>query len=224
MHVFRRMGAALSVSMVLGVAGVAAQSAPAPVQISGTLHESKPTEQTMVAGARIEVTGGELAGRTFTTDDRGRFTLPPVTNAAFSLTFKKAGYDDAKASVTQLPRDATLDLAIMPAQQDVALVRSGANDCVDLPAPPPGVPGVREYARFPVHHDGGILVKAARLPFSTNEGYVYRQTPAGWEKNEFDYILLGTPVPVQGGFVYMITFGGDKDLCAAWSVDATHPS
>jgi len=107
---------------------------------------------------------------------------------------------------------------------DVVLMRSGRNDCVDLPAPPEGVPGLREYARFTVHHNGDIVVKAAQLPFSSNEGYVYRQTPSGWVKNEADYILIRTPVPVRGGFVYLISFGEGEDRCGPWSIDATHPN
>jgi len=67
-------------------------------------------------------------------------------------------------------------------------------------------------------------VSAARLPFFSNEGYVYRLTANGWVKNELDYILLRSPVPVRGGFLYVVTFGGDKDLCGPWSVDLNHPN
>ena len=67
------------------------------------------------------------------------------------------------------------------------------------------------------------MVTAAQLPFTSNQGYVYRQTEKGWVPNEVDYLLLRTPIPVQGGFVYMITFGGGKELCGRWSIDARHP-
>ena len=51
-----------------------------------------------------------------------------------------------------------------------------------------------------------------------------RRTETGWEKNELDYLLVRTPLPVLGGFEYVITFGGgDKELCGPWSLDATHP-
>ena len=103
------------------------------------------------------------------------------------------------------------------------MTRSGDDACVDLPRPPEGVRGLREYARIPVERDGQIVVTAAQLPFTSNQGYVYRQTEKGWVPNEVDYLLLRTPIPVQGGFVYMITFGGGKDLCGRWSIDARHP-
>lgn len=106
---------------------------------------------------------------------------------------------------------------------DVTLTRSGDDACVDLPRPPEGVRGLREYARIPVERDGQITVTAAQLPFTSNQGYVYRQTEKGWVPNEVDYLLLRTPIPVQGGFVYMITFGGGKELCGRWSIDARHP-
>jgi hypothetical protein len=109
------------------------------------------------------------------------------------------------------------------AADEVTLTRSGVDACVDLPRPPDGVPGLREYARITIQRDGQILVTAAQLPFTSNQGYVYRLTDKGWVPNEVDYVLLRTPVPVQGGFVYLITFGGGKDLCGRWSIDARHP-
>jgi hypothetical protein len=109
------------------------------------------------------------------------------------------------------------------AADHVTLTRSGEDACVDLPRPPAGVPGLREYARITIQHDGQIVVTAAQLPFTSNQGYVYRQTEKGWVPNEVDYLLLRSPIPVQGGFVYLITFGGGKDLCGRWSIDARHP-
>lgn len=103
------------------------------------------------------------------------------------------------------------------------LTRSGANDCSDLPAPPNGVPGLREYARVTIAHDGVLEVTAAQLPFANNPGYIYRQVADRWEPNELDYILLRSPIPVRGGFVYVLTFGGDEDRCGPWSLDATVP-
>jgi hypothetical protein len=76
----------------------------------------------------------------------------------------------------------------------------------------------------PVHHDGVITVRSAQLPFFSNPGYVYRETASGWVKNEVDYVLLRSPIPVRGGFVYLITFGGEREQCGAWSIDLTHPS
>ena len=106
---------------------------------------------------------------------------------------------------------------------DVALSRSGDNACEDLPRPPEGVPGLREYARILIKEDGQLVVTAAQLPFTSNQGYVYRQTESGWVANEVDYLLLRTPVPVRGGFTYIITFGGGEDRCGRWSIDARHP-
>lgn len=103
------------------------------------------------------------------------------------------------------------------------LTRSGANDCADLPAPPAGVPGLREYARLTIQHDGVLEVTAAQLPFANNPGYIYRQVAERWEPNELDYILLRSPIPVRGGFVYVLAFGGDEDRCGSWSLDVTYP-
>jgi hypothetical protein len=118
----------------------------------------------------------------------------------------------------------TLAAAVrQPDADQVTLTRSGNDACVDLPRPPEGVPGLREYARVRIEHDGQLVVTAAQLPFTSNQGYVYRQTEQGWVANEMDYLLLRTPVPVRGGFVYIITFGGGEDRCGRWSIDARHP-
>jgi hypothetical protein len=85
------------------------------------------------------------------------------------------------------------------------------------------VPGLREYARIPIKEDGVLVVTAAQLPFTSNQGYVYRQAGNGWVPNEVDYVLLRTPIPVRGGFVYSITFGGGEERCGRWSIDARHP-
>lgn len=190
--------------------------------ISGVVHQSAPSADRRLGGVRIEAVGGTRDGHAAETDADGQFTLPHPGSPTLVLQFSKAGYETARVEV--LPTaTAPLRVALAPEPGDVALSRSGANACTELPAPPAGVPGLREYARLPIHHDGYLTVKAAQLPFLGNQGYVYRQTPEGWVANEADYVLIRTPIPVRGGFVYVITFGGDKDLCAAWSIDASHP-
>jgi hypothetical protein len=189
--------------------------------IQGLVHETRPSMSTVLANVRVEVVGGELNGRIYTTAADGRFSLPPVASAGFALQFTKPGYEVARVDVQQT--SGALEVALRPEPSQVTLTRSGANACTDLPQPPDGVPGRREYARIAVHHDGQLVVRAAQLPFFGNQGYLYRRTENGWERNELDYILVRTPLPVLGGFEYVITFGGDKELCGPWSLDATHP-
>jgi hypothetical protein len=116
-----------------------------------------------------------------------------------------------------------LAAAGQPDADQVTLTRSGDDACVDLPRPPEGVPGLREYARVRIERHGQLVVTAAQLPFTSNQGYIYRQTEKGWVANETNYVLLRTPVPVRGGFVYILTFGGGEDRCGRWSLDARHP-
>jgi hypothetical protein len=189
--------------------------------VEGIVREERPSENTVLSGVRVEVVGGGLKAEAVTTDERGVFVLPTVPKSGFSLQLSKPGYESRRVDVAASA--ASLDLAMKPEPAQVALNRSGANACTDLPPPPKGVPGLREYARIAVHHDGNLVVTAAQLPFFGNQGYVYRQTESGWEKNEIDYVLVRTPVPLRGGFVYSITFGGDKESCGRWSLDATHP-
>jgi hypothetical protein len=192
------------------------------VTVAGLVHEASPTEATLLGGVRIETSGGELDGQVFTTQEDGRFTLPRTRAARFVLQFTKPGYEPARIEV-QPSATEPLRVPMMPERGEAVVSRSGSNACTDLPPPPEKVPGLREYARFAVHHDGHVMVRSAQLPFMGNQGYLYRQTKDGWEKNETDYVLLRTPVPVLGGFVYAITFGGGQELCSSWSLDATHP-
>jgi hypothetical protein len=192
------------------------------VAIAGLVHEAPPTEATLLGGVRIEASGGDLDGQVFTTEADGRFALPRARAARFVLQFTKPGYEPARIDI-QPPAAQPLRVPMMPERGEVVVSKSGSNACTDLPPPPDTVPGLREYARIAVHHDGNLVVRAAQLPFMGNQGYVYRQTNEGWEKNEIDYVLLRTPVPVLGGFVYSLTFGGGQELCRAWSLDATHP-
>jgi hypothetical protein len=186
------------------------------------VREPRPSETAVVPDVRIEVVGGELAGQVFATDDKGRFVLAPVKSGNFVLEFKKEGYRSARAEVALVPApDMTIELT--PEPREIVVSRSGSNACTDLPPPPEGVPGLREYARIAVHHDGTLVVRSVQLPFFSNEGYVYRLTPSGWAKNEVDYILVRSPIPLLGGFIYSMTFGGGKELCGHWSLDATHP-
>jgi hypothetical protein len=189
--------------------------------VEGVVREDRPAANTMLAGVRVEVVGGELNGQVFTTDERGRFVIPRPPAESVSLQLIKPGYETRRVDVAAGADPLTLTMK--PERAQVALSRAGTDACADLPRPPEGVPGLREYARIAVHHDGELIVRSAQLPFFGNQGYVYRQTDRGWEKNEVDYILVRTPVPLAGGFVYSITFGGSQDLCGPWSLDATHP-
>jgi hypothetical protein len=189
-------------------------------QIAGLVREPAPSDASVVAGARVTVSGGSSSA---TTGADGRFLLDATPTTGLILEVTKEDYETTRVTVEDVSRAQQLEVSLMPVTRDVQLTRAGDNDCVDLPAPPPGVPGLREYARIAVHHDGILTVTAAKLPFYNNPGYVYRQKGDTWEPNESDYVLLRSPIPLLGGFVYVITFGGDKDLCGPWSIAATHP-
>lgn len=191
-------------------------------QLGGVVHESAPSERTAVADARVAVPTGPSSAAVMT-DVEGRFTLDIAPTPGLVVEVVKPGYETARITLDDVSRARQLDVALKPAAGDVRLTRSGEDDCLDLPTPPTGVPGLREYARFAVHHDGILTVTAAKLPFYNNPGYVYRQKGDAWEPNESDYVLLRSPIPLLGGFAYVITFGGDKDLCGPWSIDAIHP-
>jgi hypothetical protein len=201
---------------------VTVRAADLQAGLAGVVHESKPTEDRKIAGVQVQVRSGEAAGTPVMSDAEGRFTLAAPLSAGAVLELTKEGYEPARVTIRETT--GPIAVAMTPTMRTLQVTRSGKNDCTELPAPPAGVPGVREYARFPAHHDGTVTVMAAQLPFASNPGFLYRQTPAGWVKNEFDYVLLRQPLPVLGGYWYVLTFGEGTDNCGPWSLDATYPS
>jgi hypothetical protein len=101
-------GTATLTATYSGVTGTA--SLTCGFAITATVHENEPTTSVRLAGARVEVAGGPLDGRTFETDASGRVTLPPVAAPGFALYFKKQGYDDRRLEVFELPRQTALDV------------------------------------------------------------------------------------------------------------------
>lgn len=171
---------------------------------------------------RSLVSYGWRAARLLARARRGRLTVDMALRAGVVLVAVLASDSVTLAAQPRGDAQPSSSLAT-PEPQRHRLTRSGANDCSDLPAPPTGVPGLREYARLSIQHDGVLEVTAAQLPFANNPGYIYRQVAERWEPNELDYILLRAPIPVTGGFVYILTFGGGEDRCGAWSLDVTYP-
>jgi hypothetical protein len=83
--------------------------------ITALVHENVPTTSVIVPGARVEIEGGTLNGRTFQADASGRVTLPPVAGAGFALNFKHREYDDYRLRIIELPRQTAVDVGLMPA-------------------------------------------------------------------------------------------------------------
>ena len=83
--------------------------------ITALVHENAPTTNVTIAGARVEVEGGILNGRTFEVDANGRVTLPPVAGPGFALNFKHRNYDDVRLRNIELPRQTAVDVGLLPA-------------------------------------------------------------------------------------------------------------
>ncbi len=116
MRARHRKGLATVMAVVAAFARARSESAfaPQPLTISGVVHEAKPTTDAMIAGARIEVIRGELAGSAFMTSADGAFVLPPVITPGFALKFEKAGYETAVVDIKELSGDGRLDVAMRP--------------------------------------------------------------------------------------------------------------
>jgi hypothetical protein len=81
--------------------------------IAGVVHESRPTEDLRVAGARVEMQGGLDSGASVITDGDGRFRLEAQA-AGFTLAVSKDGYEPATLVIAALPRDERPDIGLVP--------------------------------------------------------------------------------------------------------------
>ncbi len=80
-----------------------------PFTLTGIVHETQPTEDTPIAGARVEVQGGPDNGVSAITDNAGRFSLE-VEAAGFVLRANKDGYDSVSVAISELSREQRLGM------------------------------------------------------------------------------------------------------------------
>jgi Bacterial Ig-like domain (group 2) len=119
-----------------------------PYEISGVVHESAPTENVLLPDAVVQVVGGKLDGQQVSTNASGAFTLPPVTEAGFSLRVKRAGYETLQVPIDSLPHHLTHSIGLLPLPQEVH--EQWKVECC-------GRVSIRElHFSFPVHHSGKI--------------------------------------------------------------------
>ena len=96
------------------VPAVTAPSPPAQFIVSGVVHWPKPDDNTVVPGARVDITSGQRTGERYVTDERGAFTLPPIAETDVTLMFSKEDFDDARYAVNGLTASRAIDVELMP--------------------------------------------------------------------------------------------------------------
>jgi hypothetical protein len=117
----------------------------APRAVTGAVHESFPTEKTIVAGATVTGVDSEGNKDTAVTDASGRFTLRLVPGTAL-LTVSASGYDTLIANADL---SAELSVSLVPGMR---VVREG----FDYIYPPPANFIESRTFRFNVHRTGDI--------------------------------------------------------------------
>lgn len=101
-----------------------------PYRITGVVHESAPTADVPVVGARVEVRGGPDAGKSVTTDSSGSFTLD-VQAAGFTLDVTREGYGAGSVVIGELPRDRHPEIVLLPDARRISTTFTGSL-CPDL--------------------------------------------------------------------------------------------
>jgi hypothetical protein len=121
-----------------------------PFVITGIVHESAPTEEVRLPGARIEIVGSPATGQSLTADAEGRFVIE-VEQPGFALHVSRDGYEPASFSVASLPRDQRPSIGLLPEFREIR------DDFIFNDPPQRGL-SVREATfPIPVHHGGRFM-------------------------------------------------------------------
>jgi hypothetical protein len=131
---------------------------PIEVALGGRVTESVPTENTVVAGALIEITSGSNKGRSTSTDPSGAFTLSNVWGD-FDVSVTANGFEGTTVHVTS-GASPQLDVRLLPSEGRQVTTFTG-DICTNLPVPDPvwhcTAPVERTYT-FDVHRAGTLLL------------------------------------------------------------------
>ncbi len=131
--------------------------------LSGTVHETFPTEDTPIAHARGVVQDGSNAGAIVETDAVGHFQLE-VESAGFHLAINADGYDPATVDIQQLPRDDHPSIGLRPNGR--TFEEFSGNLCTSVFPQPSGECGQQQPAypfetthTFAVHRAGRVMAE-----------------------------------------------------------------
>lgn len=192
-------------------------------EIAGLVHESAPTEDVAIAGARVAIVGGALDGLVVITDARGRFSLRPIASSAHTLKVRQDGYQDVELDVAMLPRDGRADIAMLPTPGQLSYRITGFNVCLEHPRDP--FFGGRTMAEAAVHLDGVATLGPGDWPFSIGIGsVVYSISPTGQPVRLPNWF---SDHRVLGGHRYYFVAYGDAEFCwfltEPYVISITHP-
>jgi hypothetical protein len=213
-----RRSVAASILCMASVAidgGCSSPTAPAGPLFFGRVTESRPTDTTPVAGARLELQNGPSAGRTAIASTDGSFLLEQITGV-FDVAVRAAGYDDALVHVDASAGDVHQDILLMPKLQTVTETIGSFSG----PRRPPTT-----FFRN-VHHDGSIVVSNLYFYFLDlySPSFLGPQGPATrtveiWAGdrfvaassiNEQQYYFVDLKARVSGGARYEIRLIGGE--------------
>jgi hypothetical protein len=122
-------------------------------QLTGTVHETAPTESTLLAGARVTIVGGPAdAGRTVVADAGGLFDLGSVSGPV-TVEVSHPGHVTRRVFVSStamaIGLDPELATIALDAEESICPTTGNVELCRDLYS----FPAELVYAA-PVHHDG----------------------------------------------------------------------
>jgi hypothetical protein len=206
-------------------------TSPVAFDISGVVHESAPTEHVALSGVSVAI---HFVGcptcppdhEATTTDASGRFTLPGIERAGFSLIVSKPGYETTTFAVTHLPHDSRPDIAMLPPPGQISYDITGHDVCTDFPRDPffsklhnSNFPAGRTIAVVDAHRDG-VIGGGPIAPWPFSDGsytLVYSISPNG-------QAVLATSSRVTGGTRYYYVGGGEVELCRSpYRIPFTRP-
>jgi hypothetical protein len=120
--------------------------------LSGTVSESTPTTGTRISGARVEVTGGQHAGKAATTDGAGAFSISDLTGQV-DVRVSANGYVETSAG-RSMTQNQTLTVNLVPVYRAVAEEFNGPLSGGDPTCSDGVFTKPCKIISLPIHHSG----------------------------------------------------------------------
>ncbi len=206
--------------------------------LTGTVHESAPTESVAVAGATVQLLG--QTAHTATTDASGRYRFTNLTAGGGTLRVNKSGYDPVDTGVT-VSGATEQDVALTPTLQtlnstETGTVSSSTHTCVPTRATRRFYQGSQSLPsmgcggfQLPVHHDGTLTARLRWSGFSDALGVVLLNRDTGAVLAVASQSLTTTEqitAPVDAGTFYVVgvLYNPRARGTYAFTLDLTRPN
>jgi Bacterial Ig-like domain (group 2) len=203
----------------------------APV-VRGVVHESAPTQDVVLANARVESFDGTTSSSAAETNALGAFTVDRV-KTGMVLKVSRSGYLETSITIRLSSLSDGVEIGLAPTPQTIQEDIQGFVPCVGFPSRQIPLDPNWEAFRFPVHNTGPIMFQMIRVPsFECGNSVFIEKIDKNGKQPFYNNACCSavdgrcTSVTVTGGYMYNIIPGSDclHAPPVAYHVIFSHPN